>query len=163
MASPLHRMIDWVSVLPAAALFGLIAWRFVSAVRGRPVFSKSEIVYQEWFASGCSQRNIITKLGGGSRCVRLVVTRRFLWVTSWFPFSLLAPFYDMEHVIPLRSITSIRRDRFFWATTLLVTFINKKGESCSLRLLPRNLDAFAQSLGLPADQTVTSYRPNKPV
>ncbi len=66
------------------------------------MFRKEEIVYQEFFASGASRKNILTKLGGARNCLRLLVTRDFLWVTSWFPFSIIAPVYDLEHIVPLR-------------------------------------------------------------
>jgi hypothetical protein len=81
-----------------------MVWRYVRSIQMRPSFTQADVVFQEWFASGCSQKNIITKIGGARNCLRLVVTGSFLWVTSWFPFSLIAPLYDMEHVIPLRSI-----------------------------------------------------------
>jgi hypothetical protein len=105
-------------------------------------------VFQEWFASGCSQKNIVTKLGGGRNCLRLVVTRNFLRVTSWFPFSTIAPLYDMEHVIPLASIQSVRRSTFLGSRSFLLTYRDGSGEEHVLGLFPRKPDDFIRSLGV---------------
>src|SRR6185369_12562643 len=107
------------SVIFTTGVIGCFVWLYVRALRKRPRFEPSDVVFQERFASGCSQKNVLTKLGGARNCLRLVVTRRFLWVTSWFPFSLIAPFYDLEHVIPLDSILSLRRSTFLGRRTLL--------------------------------------------
>jgi len=130
------------------AVLGWWAWRYFRAVRAKPRFEAADVVFQEWFASGCSQKNIITKLGGARNCLRLVVTRSFLWVTSWFPFSLIAPFYDMEHVIPLHAIVSVRRSRFFGRSTFLLAYRDLKGGGHTLRLLPKKPDDFIVSLGV---------------
>jgi hypothetical protein len=151
MPSQILSVLNWLSGIATVAMFGYIVLRYARSLQTTPCFTKPDVVFQEWFASGCSQKNIITKIGGARNCLRLVVTGSFLWVTSWFPFSLIAPFYDMEHVIPLRSITSVRRDRFFGRLTFLVTFTANNGASRSLRLAPKNPDAFAHSLGVKID------------
>jgi hypothetical protein len=94
----------WLSSVLSIPGFVYLIYKYVLAVRNRPLIQKSDIVFQEWFASGCSMRNILTRLGGARGVLRLVVTKDLLWVTSWFPFSLITPFYDMEHVISLDRI-----------------------------------------------------------
>ena len=74
-----------------------------------PTVAPSDIIYQEWYASGHSRKNILTRIGGARNCLRLVVTKDLLWITSWFPFSLITAFYDLEHVIPRDQIMSVRR------------------------------------------------------
>ena len=105
-------------------------------------------MFQEKFASGCSQKNIMTKLGGARHCLRIVVTRSVLWVTSWFPFSIFTRFYDLEHVIPLDAIVSVRRSTVLGRATLLLTFRDAEGKERILRLRPRHPEAFIQSLGV---------------
>jgi hypothetical protein len=151
MPTQIHPVLDWLSIAASVAVIGYTVWRYVRSLQMKPGFTQAEVVFQEWFASGCSQKNIITKIGGARNCLRLVVTESFLWVTSWFPFSLIAPFYDMEHVIPLRSITAVRRDHFFGRLTFIVTFTATDGESHSLRLAPKNPEAFTQSLKVKID------------
>jgi len=150
MHSEIHPELYWLSIAATAALLGWGAWQFFKAVRARPRFESSDIVFQEWFASGCSQKNIITKLGGARNCLRLVVTKKFLWGTSWFPFSLIAPLYDMEHVIPLNAILSVRHSRFVGRDTLLLTFRDSNGETHTLRLVPKKPNDFIMSLGVKA-------------
>jgi hypothetical protein len=75
------------TIIPTVVI-GYIVWLYVRALRMKPRFEPSDIVFQERFASGCSQKNILTKLGGARNCLRLVVTRSFLWVNlmvSFFP------------------------------------------------------------------------------
>src|SRR5213075_1586375 len=92
--------------------------------------------------------NIITKIEGKRNCVQLVVTKSFLWVTSWFPFSLIAPFYDMEHVIPLNTMISVRSASFLVRRTFLLTYRDAVGGTHTLRLLPKKPDDFIRSLGV---------------
>src|SRR5262245_66050154 len=104
-----------------------IIYKYVLAAQNRPRIQKNDILYQEWFASGCSTKNILTQLGGGNRCVRLVITKDLLWVTSWFPFSLLAPSYDLEHVIPLDRITEVESKRDFMRRGIRLTSVDAIG------------------------------------
>jgi hypothetical protein len=148
MPSHIQPVFYWFSITATVAMFGWWAWQYIRTVRDRPRFEAADVVFQEWFASGCSQKNIITKLGGARNCLRLVVTKSFLWVTSWFPFSLIAPFYDMEHVIPLHAIVSVRSSRFVGRNTFLLTYRGVNCEEHTLRLLPRKPNDFIRSLGL---------------
>jgi hypothetical protein len=149
----------WLSLLPAVAFFGYIIERNIAAWRIRPRLRKEDITYQENFASGASQKNIITKFGGASGCLRLVVTRDLLWVTAWFPFSLIASVYDLAHVIPLQSISSIRSSRFFLIDSLLLSYVDREGESHTLRLVPKNRERFLTAVGVKlAPETTASSR-----
>jgi hypothetical protein len=143
--SPLQLALD---IIGNTAFFGLIAWLYIRARRKSPRFEKPDVIYQEWSASGASQRNILTKVLGARNCLRLVVTWDFLWVTSWFPFSIFCPLYDLEHVIPLHSIVSVRNAGFYGSRSLLVTFSDEKGHSHALMLRPKNPAIFAKSLGV---------------
>ena len=113
--------------------------------------AKEDIVYQEFFASGASQKNILTQIGGGRNCVRLVVTRDLLWVTSWFPFSLIAPIYDGVHVIALGKISSVEPSRFFGADSLLLSYADDAGEIHTLRLMPQHRERFLRAIGRSLD------------
>jgi hypothetical protein len=107
----------------------------------------SDILYQEWYASGHSQKNLFTRLGGARNCLRLVVTRDVLWVTSWFPFSLFTAFYDLEHVIPRDRITAVRRSWAFLLPSVLVTFRDSASGEHRLRLFSWRPAEFLRSLG----------------
>lgn len=102
-------------------------------------------MYQEWFASGHSTKYILIELGGGgTNCVRLVITKDLLWVTSWFPFSFFAPAYDMEHVIPLDGITEVEHNRGF-VKGVRLTYVSENGAVRSLELVPINQEGFLRA------------------
>jgi hypothetical protein len=139
---------NWLGLLGSVAMFGWILWRYFKVLPSKPHFRPADVIFQDWFASGCSQKNIFTKLGGARNCLRLVVTRRFLWVTSWFPFSLVAVWYDLEHLIPLESILSISYSSFWGRRTILLTYQDALGDQHTLRLLPKKTEEFIRSLGV---------------
>jgi hypothetical protein len=112
-----------------------------------PPIKPSDILYQEWFASGHSRKNLLTRLGGARCCLRLIVTRDVLRVTSWFPFSLFTPFYDLEHIIPRDRITAVCRSPGFILFSVLVTFRNAAGGERTLSLYPWRPAEFLRSLG----------------
>ena len=112
-----------------------------------PCIKPTDIIYQEWFASGHSRKNILTRLGGARNCLRLVVTKDLLWVTSWFPFSLFTAFYDLEHVVPRDQILSVRRSRAFLMSSILLIFRDAYGAQHTLSLYPWRQAEFLRSLG----------------
>jgi hypothetical protein len=148
MPTQYDNILHYLRIAASVAFFACGVHLFIRARQMRPRFEKSEVVYQERYASGCSQKNILTKLGGARNCLRLVVTRSFLLVASWFPFSLITPFYDLEHVIPLDSIMSVRHSSFLGFDSLLLTYRGADHEDHTLRLRPKSPDDFIRSLGV---------------
>jgi hypothetical protein len=124
-----------------------IIYKYVLAVQNRPRIQKADVLYQEWFASGCSMRNILTRLGGANNCLRLVVTRDMLWVTSWFPFSIFTALYDMEHVIPLDRITEVEPKRGSLRRGIRLTYAGANGAPHSLHLAPKDEEGFLRAMG----------------
>jgi hypothetical protein len=151
MFSHSSSTITYLSIASSLIPLAYLLWLYAKARKLKPKIAPTEIVFQEWFASGCSQKNFLTKIGGARNCLRLVVTKKILWVTSWFPFSLLSPFYDMEHVIPLENIISIRPTKFLGRKTYLLSYRDANGAEHQLRLLPKQPDVFIQSLGVKLD------------
>lgn len=144
-ASDLNKYFSWFF----SAAFGIYAVsRWVVAVRDRPHIAKSEIIYQEWFASGASRKNFITSIGGARNCLRLVVTRDTLWITSWFPFILFSPLFDLEHVINRTNIKSVERTSFLGQRCLVLAFSDRLEADRSLRLVPKNVEQFIAALGI---------------
>jgi hypothetical protein len=137
--------------LAIAVLTGLALWRHLQARQNRPRIEPSEVVYQEWFASGWSEANLLTKLGGAQNCLRLVVTREMLWITSWFPIAGLASRYDLEHVIPLQSITAVKLSRRLWTNRYLLSYADASGVEHTIGLVPKHPDQFLQALGRSPD------------
>ena len=137
----------WIGSSLSILMCAYVVYKYVLAVQNRPRIQKTDILYQEWFASGCSMKNILTQLGGGNRCVRLVITKDLLWVTSWFPFSLLAPSYDLEHVIPLDRITEVESKPGFKWSGVRLTYVDANGATHSLKLVPGNEEGFLRAIG----------------
>ena len=141
-----HNALFWVQVVPMVLLLGYMLQRYLLGLATRPEFNKQDVVYQEYFASGSSYKNFLTKLGGANNCLRLVVTNKVLWITSWFPFSLLAALYDLEHVVPLNKIVSLETSSSFGKQGFLLTFSNQQGNTRVLRLRPKRMEEFVQAL-----------------
>jgi hypothetical protein len=142
----LITVLRYLSLVPSVFFAVYIVKRYADALRRRPAITKVDILYEENFASGASQKNWMTKIGGARNCLRLVVTKDLLWVTSWFPFGIFAAACDLDHVIPLDRVTSVQSDRFLRADTLLLTFIDLTGGSHTLRLMPKNRERFLEAI-----------------
>jgi hypothetical protein len=139
----------WLILLGLGILLGVLVVRYISSLRAAADVRAERPLYQEWFASGSSQKNIFTKLGGARNCLRLVVTHRYLWVTSWPPFALLAFLYDLEHIIPLERVLSIERSRHLWQDSLDLSYTDERGYIHALRLFPKHPEPFLRALNLP--------------
>jgi hypothetical protein len=122
--------------------------KFRNAPKMVPQLEQSEIVFQENFASGHSRKNILTVIGGARNCLRLVVTKDFLWVTSWLPFSIFTTIYDLEHRIPLESVLSVCRTGFLWRNGFLLKYRDEHGGQHSLKLWSWHPEDFMRSLGI---------------
>ncbi len=157
-----RNLVFWLSILPLMVFLGYLFHRYILALRVSPKIGREDLVYEERFASGASQRNILTKIGGARNCLRLVVTRDILWVTSWFPVSLLATVYDLEHVIPLRSISSVELSRYFGFDTLLLTYSDGSGTTHILRLIPKNRERFLAAIEFKPDLSQGTSSPSGP-
>jgi hypothetical protein len=138
---------SWLGLLAFALMGAYLVYKYVLAVENRPGFKKNDILYQEWFASGRSLKNLFTRIGGAHACLRLVVTKDWLWVTSWFPFSLLAASYDLEHLIPLNRITTIDAQQRFGGREVHLTYVDKNGAPHALKLAPKNEAGFLRVIG----------------
>src|SRR5437899_2356685 len=107
-------LVTWFSTFGGVIFLAYLVFVYLKGRSLRPVLSPEAILFQERFASGHSLKNLLTRFGGASNCLRLVVTQDLVWVTSWFPFSLLAAFYDLEHVIPRNNIESVETTSVLW-------------------------------------------------
>ena len=80
-----NNIVFWLSLLPSVVFFGYIIQRYVVALRSRPNIAKEDIVYQERFASGASQKNVLTKLGVRDRVQAVVVAYESGLITPGSP------------------------------------------------------------------------------
>lgn len=89
------------------SVFGLMLWRRKQRGLILPKASDSGVVFVERFASGSSHKSWMTRMGGASNCLTIIVTRSQLGVTTFFPFTAFAGTYDLEHVVPVSDITAL--------------------------------------------------------
>ena len=73
---------------------------------------EQDVLFKERWASGFSQKNLLTKLGGAGNCLSITLSRNALIIRPMFPFNLmfLPEVYDLEHVIPRSAIKNIEFD-----------------------------------------------------
>ncbi len=131
-----------------------LLYRLVLARKNKPAINKANIVYEEWFASGHSEANLLTMHGGGRNCIRLIVTADYLIVTSWFPFSLFSTVYDMEHVIPIKAISSLEQKRTFGVDFLLLVYQDSQGRSHRIGMRPEHQQSFLEAIGQDTSLTI---------
>lgn len=89
------------------AVFGLRIWKRRETGIVFPNVNDADVAFAERFASGSSHKSFITRLGGASNCLTVIVTKSHLAITTFFPFSIFAGTYDLEHVIPRANITRV--------------------------------------------------------
>lgn len=95
-----------------ALIWNVVALAFMLWRRKRrglvlPKVGDADVVFSERFASGSSDKTWMTRMGGASNCLTVVVTRTHLAITTFFPFTALAGSFDLEHLIPLSDITNV--------------------------------------------------------
>ena len=141
-----HQSYLWL-IYGAEIIFLLyLVYQYMLAQKNKPVIPRADIVYQEWFASGHSEANFLTKFGGARNCLRLLVTTQCLVVTSWFPFSLFSAFYDLEHVVPLATISRVEQKQTLGMKYLLVVYQDSQGKAHRIGLMPRNQHRFLEAI-----------------
>ena len=84
-----------------------LLWRRSKRGTAFPSLETVNVAFRERFASGASHRSWSTRLGGVSNCLTVVLTDSELWVTTFFPFTAIAGFYDLEHRIPTKSLSHV--------------------------------------------------------
>lgn len=137
----------WIAYLYSALVLIYLSYRCLKVQASKPKITKAQIVYQEWFASGFPEANILTRFGGANNCLRLIISSEYLVVTSWFPFILFTAFYDLEHVIPLASLLLIERKRIFGQDCLMLAYQDQQGRNHKIGIMPRNWNGFLTALG----------------
>jgi len=144
----LYRLIFALGLLCGAVPFCYLVWRNFATRPNRPRIAGEDVLHRESFASGVSQKNLLTQFGGANACLRLIITKDLLVITSWFPFSLLTPIYDLEHAIPIRDIVSLDDLQSFGRTGFELIYADRDGGKHSIHLFPKDPAAFRRALGI---------------
>lgn len=119
--------------------------------RGKEIFPskpKNFLFYEGW-ASGHSNRSILTKLGGAQNCLAVAVLPNILVIQPRFPFNLmfLPEIYDLEYEIPRVNILSVKVKRPIFGKSVEIEFRGSDGNIRSVSLYLRKMDKFLAAIG----------------
>jgi hypothetical protein len=119
--------------------------------RAKPIFPgrPDHALYFEKYGSGHSNKNLLTKLGGASRCLSVAVTADSLIVRPIFPFNLmfLPEIYGLEYDIPRKNIRSVIEKKGLFGRVTTLEFFTPGGGQQSIDLRLRDIDRFLHALG----------------
>jgi len=141
LALSMPLVLLWLAFFTGAS----ILWRRRA---GKPIFPRNpkNARFAERGCSGRSNRNLLTRIGGASRCLLVAVTDDRLIVSPFFPFNLmfLPEFYGLEHSIPARAIREVEDRQGLFRRTILVSFDDPQPRQIELRV--RDPDALLAAL-----------------
>ena len=117
-------------------------WR--RKVRGPhfPARDEVNILFEERWTSGNSNKSLFTRLGGANNCLRVTVTEEELWITPHFPFNALAARIDLDHRVRREAITQVEPN----GRIVQVTFALDDGTERMVGLRLRNVEQFCSIL-----------------
>ena len=126
--------------------FGVI---WLQSRKLRPIMPKSDdpdVVFFEKGASGKSHKKG-TGFGGASNCLTVIVTREKLAITTYFPFTIIAHKFDMEHLVPLEKVGVLSyKKRKLLGDKLLLEIPAGEEERREYTLQLKNSDEFVEAL-----------------
>lgn len=139
---------------PIFALLWIGSFIFASIMyrksRGKSLYPRipSDAIYSEKWASGNSNKNLITKLGGARNCLLVAITPTHLVVIPQFPFNLmfLPEIYDLEYKIRKENIRNISESCKFLFKMVTLEFISESNELLSISLKLKNNLQFIEKL-----------------
>jgi hypothetical protein len=135
-------------------LVGIVLWIIASVIyrkiKGKPLVPRKpdRSVFFERRASGCSNLNFLTKLGGARRCLLVAVTDNALIIQPMFPFNLmfLPEFYGLEHNILLKDIHTVEDKMGIFRRKVRLGFMDSNKTEHSIDLWLREVNQFLEAL-----------------
>ena len=105
---------------------------------------RQEVKFRERGASGYSNKSLLTKLGGASGALEVVVTDAELWIKGiWPPFSYIGTKFDLTHRILRSQIRTVHAG----AEAIEIRFTNEAGGESHISLKLRAPQAFMAAIG----------------
>jgi hypothetical protein len=106
---------------------------------------REPIRFRERGASGYSNKSLITRLGGASGVLDVVVTDADLWIKGiWPPFSYIGTKFDLTHRIPRSQIQILQtRDN-----VIELCFTNEAGDESHVVLRLKAPQKFIAAIGV---------------
>ena len=97
-----------------------------------PELDQVDFEFSEKFVSGYSTQSFITKLGGARNALSIKVTKDALWITTNLFFAWFAEKFDLLHLIPIKSLSSVKL-----INKMIHLEFEKNGEKKEIVLLSR--------------------------
>lgn len=102
------------------------------------------IIFRERGASGHSKKSILTKLGGASRALDVIVTSQELCIKGIWPmFTFIGSKYDLAHRVPLSNIERVESN----GQKVEIQFRNSEGEETLVELSLKSPNDFINAIG----------------
>ena len=106
--------------------------------------ARQEVKFRERGASGYSNKSLLTRLGGASDALEVVVTDAELWIKGiWPPFSYIGTKFDLTHRIARSQVRSVQAR----GDTIDLRFTDQAGAESHLVLKLRAPRAFMAAMG----------------
>ncbi len=117
-------------------------WRRSKTGPKFPPVGEVTVLFRERFASGASHLSWMTRLGGASNCLSVILTDSELWITTFFPFTAFAGFYDLEHRISNQALTNVTQK----GRSITIDFDMPDGDRRRIVLYLRRASEFMAAL-----------------
>jgi len=118
-----------------------LLWRRARKGLKLPKPGDADVVFVERSASGRSHKSFLTRLGGASNTLTVIVTGSDLAITSFFPA--FVGILDLEHVIPRNKILKIEER----GEIVDIEFLGQGGAPAKFTLRLRKMGEFLQAIG----------------
>ena len=107
-----------------------------------PDIDSVRVVYRDKTASGFSSKSWVTRMGGASGVLDIVVTDRELWLKSMWLFASVGKRYDLLHKISLENITGADSN----GRKITLDFRTEDGELKQVVLITKRPDEFLKAI-----------------
>lgn len=122
-----------------------LVFLYVAGRRAERVFigvTDDKIIFRERGASGFSKKSFLTRVGGASKVLDIIVTDSDILIKGIYsPFSFIGTFYDLTHRIDRKDITSLILE----SGKAHLSFNSDKGTH-NLVLLLKETNSFIEAL-----------------
>ena len=124
------------SVHPVIPIEGfiIIVWLIAVVVFGCvrrskiPKINPDEILHEEKWRSGRSNRSILTRFGGARNCLDIKFLKDKIVIRPHFPFDLFrAEILGLVHEIPYNKVLSCETSKYFFIREIVLSFMTNKG------------------------------------
>ncbi len=123
-------------------MFYLAYTRGKKAIAIFPDIETVLVKYRDRSASGHSTRTLMTRLGGTSRGLDIVVTDSELWLKCPLLFASFLQQYEMLHRVPLKNIVNVERVK----ETVAIEFTSEAGSLTKVVLTTKRPDELVAAL-----------------